>query len=313
MKLVLFDDHIPGLLTDGGVVDLSAVVGPAVMGRAGVERMPALIEAFDGLRAAIAAAAANPARPLGEARLRAPLPRPQKMLFAQGNYFENTPSAVMPLSMFLKAPSTITDPGGLVTLSPQDAIIFHHEAELGLVIGKGGKDIPLAQAMDHIFGYTCIVDVSARGLGRGLDFIDKSPDTFCPMGPCIVTRDEIADPQKLAVRLSVNGQPRQDYNTDDMEHPVGELVAWASEVLTLKVGDIIACGTNHKGLGPLQDGDVARMTIEGVGELSFRVEDPQRRRWPDGIDAGLSGAVIKMRTTGEIPSPQETFTTKRIA
>jgi len=91
------------------------------------------------------------------------------MLFAQGNYFENRPSKVMPLSMFLKAPSTINEPGGLVTLSAQDAIIFHHEAELGLVIGKGGKDIPLERAMEHIFGYTCIVDVSARGLGRGLE------------------------------------------------------------------------------------------------------------------------------------------------
>ena len=167
--------------------------------------------------------------------------------------------------------------------------------------------------MDHIFGYCCIVDVSARGLGRGLDFIDKSPDTFCPMGPCIVTRDEIADAQKLSVRLWVNDQPRQDYNTDDMEHTVGELVAWASEVVTLRSGDILACGTNHGGLGPLQDGDVARIEIEGIGEMSFTIEDPQKRRWPDGIDGGMSGAVIRMRTTGQLPNPLETFTMRRIA
>lgn len=313
MKLALFDGYVPGLVVDGGLVDLSGVVGPQVMEAPAHERMIALIERFDSLRDGLEAARDRPARPWREVALRAPVPRPAKLLFAQGNYFENVPSPVLPLSMFLKAPSSILDPGGVVRLPPHDAIIFHHEAELGVVIGPGGRDIPVERAMEHVFGYCCVVDVSARGLGRGLDFGDKSPDTFCPIGPCIVTRDEIADPQKLSVRLWVNGQPRQDYNTDDMEHPIPELVSWASEVLTLEPGDVFACGTNHGGLGPVQDGDQVRMVIEGVGELSFSVEDPLRRRWPHGIDPGMSAAVIKMRTTGQIPSPDEMFVTRRIA
>lgn len=313
MKLALYDDYIPGLIVEGGIVDLSAAVGPAVMGAPPAERMIVLIERFEDLKDEVARAGEQAARRLSEVALRAPVPRPQKLLFAQGNYFENVPSPVLPLSMFLKAPSSVLDPGGVVELSSQDAIIFHHEAELGVVVGPGGRDIPVERAMEHVFGYCCLIDVSARGLGRGLDFIDKSPDTFCPMGPCIVTRDEIADPQKLSIRLWVNDQLRQDYNTDDMEHPVRELVSWASEVATLETGDILACGTNHGGLGPLQDGDRVRMAIQGVGEMTCTVEDPLRRRWPHGVDPGMSAAVIKMRTTGELPKPDEMFVTRRIA
>ena len=90
-----------------------------------------------------------------------------------------------------------------------------------------------AHALDYVFGYTCIVDVSARGLGGGVLFIDKSPDTFCPMGPWIVTRDEVPDPQKLSVKFWENDELRQDYNTDDMEHPIREIIAWASKIAML--------------------------------------------------------------------------------
>jgi 2-keto-4-pentenoate hydratase/2-oxohepta-3-ene-1,7-dioic acid hydratase in catechol pathway len=312
MKIALFDDYIPGLVKGDTIVDLSEAVGPAVMDEASPERILALIERFDELRARIEQAD-GPARPLASVRLRAPVPRPNKMIFGQGNYFENTDTPIVPLNMFFKLPSSVLDPGGTVRLIPHDAFIFQHEAELAVIIGKAGKNIPQERAMEHVFGYSCLIDVSARGLGRGLDMIDKSADTFCPLGPWITTRDEIPDPQKLQVRLSVDGQPRQDYNTDDMEHPVAKLVSWASQVLTLEPGDVFGCGTNHQGLGPLQDGETATIEIEKIGPMSVRIEDPLKRRWPVGVDRGIGRAVIKMRTTGELPNPAEAFPTRRIA
>src|SRR5713101_5278685 len=187
------------------------------------------------------------------------------------------------------------------------------EAALGFVIGKRGKDIPEAEALNHVFGYTCVVDVSARGLGGGVLFIDKSPDTFCPMGPWIVTRDEIPDPQKLSVKFWENEELRQDYNTEDMEHPIQEIVAWASKVATLEVGDVFACGTNHQGLGPMQDGENGTIEIDRIGRMSVKVEDPQKRRWPVGIDRGVGKAVRQWKLTGVRPNPDEMFQTKRIA
>jgi 2-keto-4-pentenoate hydratase/2-oxohepta-3-ene-1,7-dioic acid hydratase in catechol pathway len=283
------------------------------MESAPLDRMTAVIADFERLRPDITAAAGGRGRPLAEVRLRAPMPRPSKMLFGLGNYHENVNGQVAPLGLFLKSPSSILDPGGTVQLPPIDAVIFHHEAELAFVIGKRGKDIPETAALDYIFGYTCIVDVSARGLGGGVLFIDKSPDTFCPMGPWITTRDEIPDPQRLGVRFWENEELRQDYNTDDMEHPVREIVAWASRIATLETGDVFACGTNHQGLGPVQDGESGTIEIDDIGRMTVKVEDPQKRRWPFGIDRGVGKAVRQWKLTGIRPNPDEMFQTKRIA
>jgi 2-keto-4-pentenoate hydratase/2-oxohepta-3-ene-1,7-dioic acid hydratase in catechol pathway len=313
MKLALFDDYTPGLVVGDRIIDLSESVGVQVMDLAPPERMPAIIADFDRLQPKIAAAAGHPGRPLAQVRLRAPVPRPSKMLFGLGNYHENVNGEVAPLGLFLKSPSSILDPGGAVRLPSIDAVIFHHEAELAFIIGKRGKDIPEAAALDYVFGYTCVIDVSARGLGGGVLFIDKSPDTFCPMGPWITTRDEIPDPQKLGVKLWENEELRQDYNTDDMEHPIREIVAWASRIATLEVGDVFACGTNHQGLGPMQDGETATIEIERIGRMTVKVEDPQKRRWPFGIDRGIGKAVRQWKLTGVRPNPDEMFQTKRIA
>src|SRR5215470_12675059 len=313
MKLALFNDYVPGLVNGDRIVDLSSVVGPAVMNLAPVDRMSAIIADFDRLRPKIAGSAGSQGLPLSEVQLRAPMPRPSKMLFGLGNYRENVNGDIAPLGLFLKSPSSILDPGGTVKLPPLDAVIFHHEAELGFVIGKRGKDIPEAEALNYVLGYTCIVDVSARGLGGGVLFIDKSPDTFCPMGPWIVTRDEIPDPQKLRVRFWENEELRQDYNTEDMEHPISEIIAWASKIATLEVGDVFACGTNHQGLGPMQDGETGTIEIERIGRMSVTVEDPQKRRWPVGIDRGVGKAVRQWKLTGVRPNPDDMFQTKRIA
>jgi 2-keto-4-pentenoate hydratase/2-oxohepta-3-ene-1,7-dioic acid hydratase in catechol pathway len=313
MKLLLFNEYIPGVVNGDQVIDLSGALGSAVMGLNPPDRMPAIIAGFDFLRDTIQKAAAGKGVPLDSVRFRAPMPRPSKMLFGLGNYCENVKGVLGPLGLFLKAPSSILDPGGTVRLPPHDAIIFHHEAELGFVIGRRGRDISEDKAMDYVFGYTCIIDVSARGLGQGTGFIDKSPDTFCPMGPWIVTKDEVPDPHKLGVRLWENEQLRQDYNTDDMEHRIPELVSWASRLATLEVGDVFACGTNHQGLGPMQDGETSTIEVERVGRMMVRVEDSLKRRWPFGIDSGIGKAVRQWKLTGVRPNPEEIFQTRRIS
>ena len=114
----------------------------------------------------------------------------------------------------------------------------------------------------------------------------KSFDTFAPLGPCIVTADEIVDPNDLQVRFWDDGQLRHDYNTNDMVHRVPELIAFASTIMTLKSGDIICCGTNHEGLGPLQDGESVEIEISGIGRMALQVEDPLKRTWDKGIYMG---------------------------
>jgi 2-keto-4-pentenoate hydratase/2-oxohepta-3-ene-1,7-dioic acid hydratase in catechol pathway len=145
-----------------------------------------------------------------------------------------------------------------------------------------------------VFGYTCFMDVTARGEGRRtwpasqpMSWLGKSFDTFAPLGPCIVTADEIDNPNDLHVRFWNDGQLRHNYNTDDMEHRVPELVEFATTVMTMKSGDIIACGTNHEGLGALQDGETAEIEIQGIGRMAIRVADPLKRKWERGVYMGV--------------------------
>ena len=195
---------------------------------------------------------------------------------------------------FLKAQDSVIGPGGTVVLPDVDANIFHHEAELVIVFGRSGKDVKQADAMDHIFGYMCGVDVSARmpaGGGGGTRVPNtlpispsKSYDTFAPLGPCIVTKDEIEDPHHLQVQLRVDGELRGNYNTDDLAHSIPESIEWVTSISAIEPGDIFYMGTNHQGLGAMQDGDTIEISIEGIGSLSFNVTDALKRRWAKGVD-----------------------------
>jgi len=159
--------------------------------------------------------------------------------------------------------------------------IFEGEAELALVVGKRGKDVPLAEAMDYVFGYTNLIDGSARGLPSGANvfYEMKSRDTFCPIGPFVVTKDEIPEPQNLSVRLWNNGELMQDFSTSDMAHPIQRCVQFISSVHTIEPGDLIATGTNHGGLNPFMDGDQIELEIEGLGRLRVDVRDDLKRTW----------------------------------
>src|ERR687886_627021 len=135
--------------------------------------------------------------------------------------------------------------------------------------------------MEYVFGYTNFVDGSARGMQPAAQsfYQMKSRDTFAPIGPYLVTADEIANPQKLAIKLWVNGQLMQSFNTDDMAHNIARCVEWVSSIHTLEPGDILATGTNHRGLNPFQDGDSVELETEGLGRLRISVRDPLRRQW----------------------------------
>jgi 2-keto-4-pentenoate hydratase/2-oxohepta-3-ene-1,7-dioic acid hydratase in catechol pathway len=161
------------------------------------------------------------------------------------------------------------------------ATIFEGEAELAVVIGKRASKVKAADAMKHVFGYTNFVDGSARGLPpAGNTFYQmKSRDTFAPIGPFLVTADEIADPHRLPVRLWVNGVLKQNFNTSDMAHKIPRCIEWVSSIHTLEPGDVLATGTNHRGLSAFQDGDSIELEVEGLGRLRFNVRDELKRKW----------------------------------
>jgi len=195
--------------------------------------------------------------------------------------------------------------------------IFMHEAELALVIKGPAKMVKAKDWRNAVFGYTAMIDVSAREQGRRTwpaspltSWLGKSFDTFAPIGPCIVTADEITDPNDLVVRFWDNGQLRHNYNTDDMEHRVPELIEFATTVMTMNSGDLIACGTNHEGLGALQNGETVEIEIQNIGKMTLTVSDPLKRKWERGIYMGVDStnpdAVRRHRPQGNAASVDRT-------
>ena len=294
MKLVLFEllgggDVWPGVLTDQGVVNVADAVR---VGSSPQLTMQSIIDDFDRLRPELERRVrASQALPVASVRLRAPLPRPGKILACIANYWEHGALEARPLNMFLKSPDAVVGPGDTIVLPEfTEPWIFMHEAELALVMKGPAKMVKREDWRRAVFGYTGMIDVSARGEGRRTwktgSWLRKSFDTFAPIGPCIATADEIPNPNDVHVQFWVDGQLRHNYNTDDMEHLVPELVEFATTIMTLNSGDVIACGTNHEGLGPLQDGEVVDFEIHGIGRMQLRVRDPLARSWEKGIYMG---------------------------
>ncbi len=287
MRIATFDDGRMGVVANDDTVlditDLSERYEPLGPG----DLLPDLITHFGDLEAELQARiVAGGGIPLADVDLHSPLARPGKIICLMGNYREGTDRPLQILDLFFKSPEGISGDGDTVVLPPHQANIFHHEAELAVVVGREAKDLSDANAMDAVFGYVAFNDVSARGLGRsGINsFLGKSFDTFAAFGPWIVTKDEIPDPQTLSVTVDVNGERRQDYSTADMERPVRELMTYISSVTTLHPGDVICCGTNHQGLGSMQDGDAVVTTVSGIGSFTIHVEDTHRREWQRGVD-----------------------------
>jgi 2-keto-4-pentenoate hydratase/2-oxohepta-3-ene-1,7-dioic acid hydratase in catechol pathway len=294
MKLVTFDNQgaRAGLVLGDMIHDIATHTSlPASL--LDIVRLgaPALAE----LRALAASLQDTPGIPLGAARLLAPIPRPARNIFCVGlNYQAHIDEgrtrrgepAAPPAkraefpTFFTKAPSTVTGPGSAVPAHSQVTQRLDWEVELGVVLGTSGVNISSERAPDHIFGYTIVNDVSARDLQMrhgGQWFKGKTLDGTCPMGPWIVTRDELGATDALSIRLKLNGVVKQDSNTRFMLFDLPTLISELSKGLTLEAGDIIATGTPD-GIGAarqppefLKPGDVVECEIEGIGTLRHGV------------------------------------------
>jgi len=282
MKIMYFDDYKLGVLKGDTVVDVSSVVrdiphsGPH-------DLINGLIGRFAEYRSRLEQAAAQgEGIAVAGVRVRPPLPRPINIDCMAVNYMEDgTRTEPAPINAFHKSPNAVIGPGDTMVLPDVPATIFEGEAEFAVVIGKRAKNVKAADAMGYVFGYVNFIDGSARGLPPpgNVFYQMKSRDTFAPLGPCIVTADEIRDPHKLQVRLWVNGALKQNFNSDDMAHKIPRCIEWVSSIHTLEPGDVLATGTNHRGLSSFQDGDVVELETEGLGRLRISVRDELKRTW----------------------------------
>lgn len=290
-----------GLVVKDFVIDLERASGEALFQKEGVKRLPTSLkevlrrgdEALERCSRLESRFRELPVEeypagfciPLCEAKLAPPIPDPQKIICIGMNYRDHCEEQKKPLPekpvIFAKFPTALighNDPIVKPTLTEQ----MDYEAELGVIIGKRGRNIPEHEALSHVAGYTIVNDVTARDIqfSDGQWVRGKSFDTFAPTGPYLVTGDEVPDPQKLSIRLTVNGELRQSSNTANMVFSVGFLVSYISKVCTLLPGDIISTGTPG-GVGVfrkppvfLRSGDVVSIEIEKLGTLENRVEAP---------------------------------------
>ena len=276
MKLVRYRSATgeePGLILDGEIFDLSGSFSSLN------PRAPTLDD--------IKAVAAIPAKALSKAPRDAVLGPPLrgigKIIGVGLNYRDHAEETGLPLpkepTLFLKATSALCGPTDDLVM-PREARSVDWEVELAVVIGKSGVYISERDALDHVLGYCIGIDFSERDFQfnrGGQGFKGKSADTFAPLGPFLATRDEIADPQELSLRLSVNGAAKQSGSTRDMIFSVGELISYISRFMSLQVGDVILTGTPAGvGLGQkpptyLQPGDVVTASIEGLGQQTHKV------------------------------------------
>lgn len=281
MRILRFKDNRIGVLNDENlVVDVSdaiphrAVKSPQQVIEEVIGNFSAYRKNFERI------AAKKKGVPLSRVKLLAPIPRPSKVLAAWVNYMDKPErtAETVPIEVFYKAPEMVGSGGTIFLVNIPPVIAFHAEAELAFVIGKRAKNVKESDAMKYVFGYLPFFDVSARGLTRRTQFMQKGQDTYSAAGPWITTKDEVPDPHNLAVKSWVNGKSRQDYRTSTMAHRIPELIAWLSKYVLLQPGDVIATGTYHEGLGPINPGDALEIEIEKLGRAKFLIKGSTPRK-----------------------------------
>ena len=298
MKIAFFNDYRMGIVVGSNIVDVTEVVGD-IPHLSPSDQLNGLIEQFPQYKTKLEEASKRSGVPLSEVSIRPPHPRPNNIVAMAVNYMEDgTRDEPAPINAFHKSSNSVIGDNDTIVIPDVPASIFEHEAELALVIGKRATKVKQEDAYDYIFGYLNFIDVSARGLlPPGNTFYQmKSRDTFAPMGPWIVTADEISDPQSLPIKLWVNGELKQNFNSDDMAHKIPRIIEWVTSIHTLEPGDIVATGTNHRGLSALMDGDKVEMEIDGLGILHLGVKDDLKRTWLretrlDRANNGLEGTT----------------------
>jgi len=279
MRLVTFsagEGPRAGAVSGDSVVDLTA---------SGIPDTVAFLERYGG---AGDFTLGGPSFPLAKVRLHAPIPRPPKLILIGLNYRDHAIEAGQPIpsvpTVFAKFSNAVIGPGEAIRL-PAVSKEVDYEAELAFVIGRRGKNIPAERWRDYVYGYTIVNDVSARDFQRATTqwIIGKTPDTFAPMGPYLVSAEEVPDPHALRISCEVNGRLLQDSSTSQLIFKIPDLVAYLSQVMTLEPGDVVSTGT-PPGVGfarkpPifLQPGDEVVVRIEGLGELKNPVTADGRR------------------------------------
>jgi 2-keto-4-pentenoate hydratase/2-oxohepta-3-ene-1,7-dioic acid hydratase in catechol pathway len=276
MRIVTFEvqgQAHPGAIGADEVVDLSGAGFSSVL-----QLIEAGREGLDKAQGFLASAPAEWRKPLSSVRLLAPIPKPRKLLCVGLNYLDHAKESNAEIpnvpTIFNKFATAVIAPGDNIVL-PKVSNSPDYEGEFAFVISKGGRHIHGDNWKDHVFGYTIVNDVSARDFQRATTqwLMGKTFDTFAPMGPWIVTADEIANPHTLQVKTEINGELLQDSNTRELIFKIPDLIAHLSSVFTLEPGDIVSTGT-PSGVGfarkpPrwLRPGDDVVITIEGIGQL----------------------------------------------
>ena len=286
MKLAAFDDGRVGVVLGDELVDVTATL-PSGLDLMPLQRINWLVGHWASLQEAVRAAAmSGPRLPLSSVRLLAANPCPPHVFAAPANYRKHIGElgdrvvtkkgrTAREQGFFLKAPGSVLGAGAVIGLPRGSSRRFDHESELAVIIGKAGRDIPRSKAMDHVFGYACLIDATMRiekDVAEEERSMRKSFEGFTPLGPWIVTADEVPNPMALSNRLWVNGEVRQEANTSEMIVDIAELIELISSVLPIQPGDVIATGT-PEGVGPFGAGDTLRIAIEGVGDMSLSVTE----------------------------------------
>jgi 2-keto-4-pentenoate hydratase/2-oxohepta-3-ene-1,7-dioic acid hydratase in catechol pathway len=272
MKLFRFNGGRIGITVDNTSYDITDALGIDTQAWPPVQ-MVQLIADFERRTKGIIAHPKTTRLDLAAARLEVPIEWPNKLLAYPVNYVKhglemNSVNRADLNGFFLKANSSLSGPNDAIVLPDLPDREIHHECELGIVIGKGGRNISREDSWQHIFGYACLIDMVVRGKEERV--MRKSYDTFCPFGPWIVTADEVPDPANLQARLWVNDELKQNANTRDLIVDIPGMIELASRVATLYPGDIIATGT-PEGVGPVKRGDRVRIAIDRVGEMTLDV------------------------------------------
>jgi 2-keto-4-pentenoate hydratase/2-oxohepta-3-ene-1,7-dioic acid hydratase in catechol pathway len=273
MKIIRFNGGRVGIVEGDRVTDVTEIVGedPAAWPPTGICRV---IRDFADYRRAIAErVASGPSVPLASVRLETPVPWPNKLMAYPVNYHDHAKEMASRglanvQGYFLKSNSSLIGPADKIELPALPGREIHHECEIALVIGKQGRQIPAERALEHVFGYACLLDMTVRGKEERV--FRKSYDSFTPVGPWIVTADEVPDPRNINMKLWVNDELRQQANTRDLIVDIPQMIAVASSASMLYPGDLIATGT-PAGVGPVRDGDVITIDVENVGRMSIPV------------------------------------------
>lgn len=281
MRVAVFDDHRIGVIVGDGIHDVSALAGQTA--ECGTCAVGGFIAEFGPRREEIREVLdETPGRPLSEVVLRAPVPRPTHVLAAPLNYPDHQAEmtdelgarrlSAAELGFFLKATGSVSGPSDPIRIPDRPSRRFDHEGEVAVVIGREARAVSRGEALGHVFGYTLALDVTMRRTPEHQEerSMRKSYHTFTPLGPWVVTADEIPDPSVLSLRVWVNGELRQDASLSDLIVDVPDLIAQASSVLRLQPGDVYLTGS-PAGVGPIEPGDRVVVEAPEIGRMELDV------------------------------------------